>query len=431
KGGAVTSHIRIANDPADIMATRIPTGQTRLLLGCDAIVSTAADVLDRVAAGQTRAVINDAPAPTAQVIHDASWRYPTARTHERLQTALGGQCEFMDASALALSLLGDTIYANPLMLGYAWQKGWIPLTEDSLRRAIELNAVMVEKNLAAFDWGRRAAHDGAAALLAQRSGDPAGADGAVASSKPTTNILPLPETLDQCIARNEAWLTAYQSAAYARRYRAAVDAVRAREESLLNASATAGRPGRVGAAEDLPLTLAVAHNLAKLMAYKDEYEVARLQADPSFRADPRDPCEGEPGRDYQIRFHMAPPPLARRDEVHRPKKTEFGQWMLNAMKLLARFRRLRGPALDPFGRSEERRRERAWIRDYEIMLDEFVRSLDLARLPTAIELARLPETIRGYGYIKEAAMDAAEARRAVLMEQYRNGPAQEIKRAVA
>ncbi len=428
KGGAVTSHIQIAAEPAGIMATRVPTARARLLLGCDAIVSTAADVLDRVQPGRTQAVVNDTPAPTADIIHNPSWRFPTERTQARLRSAIGDHCEFMDASALALALLGDTIYANPLMLGYAWQKGWIPLEGASLRRAIELNGVMVEKNLAAFGWGRRAAHEGAAALLPQ----PAPVSSEIRPNighVEAANVLALPETLDQCIERNEQWLTAYQSAAYARRYRKAVDAIRFTETGLTpNGRPTGGADG-----EALPLTSAVANNLAKLMAYKDEYEVARLYADPAFLERLRASFEGEPGKDYSLQFHMAPPRFAKRDAQGRPLKRSYGPRMLSAMKTLAKLRGLRGTVLDPFGHTEERKRERGLITEYLAMLDEFTRSLDEQRLNAAMDLARLPEDIRGYGHIKEASMDAAMERRAALLERYRTGDmaARELRRSVA
>ena len=398
KGGAVTSHIQIAARPDDIMATRVPTAGARLLLGCDAIVSTATDILDRVRRGHTRALVNGASVPTAEIIRDPSWRYPADSAQQRLQEAIGDDCEFLDASALALDLLGDTVYANPLLLGYAWQKGWIPLEGASLRRAIELNGVMVEKNLAAFEWGRRAAHEGIP-VSETESAD--------------ARILNLPETLDQTIARHEQWLRDYQSVAYARRYRQAVENIRRKESSLQDAA-------KQPSAGALPLTVAVAQNLAKLMAYKDEYEVARLYADPAFLERLRAAFEGEPGLDYTLQFHMAPPRFARRDAQGRPVKRSFGPWLLSAMKLLAPLRRLRGTALDPFGHTEERRRERRLIEDYFAMLAEFDRSLDAQRLDTAIALARIPESIRGYGHIKEAAMDAADERRAELLERYRN-----------
>ncbi len=408
KGGAVASHIQIANDPEGILSTRIPTARARLLLGCDAIVSTAADILERVRAGHTQAVVNDAPAPTAEIIHNASWRFPSQQTHDRLQEAIGSQCEFIDASALALAHLGDTIYANPLMLGYAWQKGWIPLTRASLRQAIELNGVMVEKNLVAFECGRRAAHEGADALMPEPA-----------------RILAMPETLDQIVERNMQWLTSYQNAAYAHRYRDAVEAIKRKETDILSAS--------LNGAERLKLTTAVAHNLAKLMAYKDEYEVARLYTDPVFLERLRETFEGEPGTDYQLRFHMAPPRFAKRDAHGHPMKRSYGPWMLKAMRMLTGMRGLRGTPLDPFGKTAERRRERQWVEDYFALLDEFQRSLDAGRLSVALELARLPESIRGYGHIKEASMDTAEERRSALLERYRNGDidAHEIKRAVA
>ena len=421
KGGAVASHILIAPQPEAIFSTRVPTAGARVLLGCDAIVSTAPDVLDRMQHGRTQAVVNAAPAPTAEIIHNPSWRFPTAQTQDRLRAAIGEHCEFFDASALALRLLGDTLYANPLLLGYAWQKGWIPLKGDSLRRAIQINGVMVENNLSAFEWGRRAAQEGVELAV---PAEPA-------------RVLAMPETLDQIIERNVQWLTAYQNRAYAERYRHAVSALRKKEaETLARAGGAHGGESSGNAPRDflrLPLTEAVAHNLAKLMAYKDEYEVARLYTDPAFLEQLRETFEGEPGQDYQVRFHLAPPRLARRDEDGHPKKSAYGPWMFKAMKLLARMRGLRGSALDFFGKTGERRRERQWVEDYFALVEEFRNSLDDARMSTALELARLPETIRGYGHIKETAMDAAEARREALLQQYRSGSpaAVEVRRNVA
>lgn len=425
KGGAVASHIQIAPKPEEIFSTRVPTAGARLLLGCDAIVSISADILTRLNPGHTQAVVNATSAPTAEIIHNASWRFPSAETRDRLRTAVGDNCEFFDASALALALLGDTIYANPLVLGYAWQKGWVPVSGESLRRAIRLNGVMVEKNLSAFEWGRRAAHEGAQNLL----------------PKASAKVLAMPESLDQVIERNVQWLTQYQSAAYGERYRRAVAAIRKKEAEVLakigSAQPSNGSDVESGAQGISPLRLrlseAVAHNLAKLMAYKDEYEVARLYTDPAFLAQLREAFEGEPGRDYQLRFHMAPPRFAPRDEQGRPKKTSYGPWMLRAMKLLARMRVVRGTMLDIFGKTDERRRERQWVKDYLALLEEFTNSLDADKLATALELSRLPEAIRGYGHIKEAAMDAAEQRWAVLLRQYRQGKleAEEVRRNVA
>lgn len=426
KGGSVTSHIQIAKQPESILSTRVPTAQARLLIGCDAIVSTAADVLERMNHGRTQAVINATPAPTADIIHNASWRFPAAQTQDRLRHAIGDQCEFMDASALALAWLGDTLYANPLLLGYAWQKGWIPLRGDTLRQAIRLNGVMVDKNLAAFEWGRLAAHEGVDAIA------PSSAE-----------VLAMPETLDQIIERNVQWLTHYQNAAYAHRYRTAIATLRKKEADILAQSAKASLPSEpaatpatTAASRDtlrLKLTEAAAHNLAKLMAYKDEYEVARLYVDPVFMERLRESFEGEPGHDYQLRFHMAPPLFAKKDAHGRPVKRRYGPWLMTAMKLLAGMRGLRGTALDPFGKTEERRRERQWVADYLTMLEEFGRSLDIQRLPLAEELAKLPETIRGYGYIKEAAMQTAEKQRSQLLDRYHHGdiPAEEVRRNVA
>lgn len=409
KGGAVLSHVQIAAAPQDIHATRIAMGEAEVILGCDAIVSTSAEVLSKVRQGVTRAAVNSAGLPTADIIRNPKWRYPTAATEQELKTAIGRDCDFLDAGALALELLGDAIYTNPLMLGYAWQKGWIPLTHASLRRAIELNGVTVEKNLAAFEWGRAAAHRGAAALAAERGPtDRSLADHGHADTG--ARVVALPETLDALIERNRLMLTAYQNAAYAARYIEAVAQVRRRETGL------AGQAS-------LPLTRAVAINLAKLMAYKDEYEVARLYADPAFMDKLRAQFEGEPGKDYTLRFHLAPPLLARKDEAGRLMKRSYGPWMMTAFRLLASLKGLRGTALDVFGRTEERRHERQLVRDYIELAGEFARSADERNMAAALELARLPDDIRGFGHVKERNLQAAQARRDELLRQYREpGP---------
>src|SRR5690606_29829644 len=248
KGGAVLSHVQIANEPDDIHATRIATGEAALIIGCDAIVTSSTDVLSRAQKNVSFAVVNQANVPTAAIIRDATWRYPEAAIENELSASIGTHCDFIDANTLAVQLMGDAIYANPLLLGYAWQKGWVPLSHASLTRAIELNGVMVEKNLAAFEWGRAAAHLGAQAVMPPQA---------------PARILAMPDTLDTLVERNVRWLTDYQNAAYAGRYRQAVDKIRTREAAL-------------STTRTMQLTHAVARNLAKLMAYKDEYEVARL-----------------------------------------------------------------------------------------------------------------------------------------------------------
>ncbi|MCC2596635.1 indolepyruvate ferredoxin oxidoreductase family protein [Pusillimonas sp. MFBS29] len=391
KGGAVLSHVQIASQPDELHATRIATGEAALIIGCDAIVTSSAEVLSKAQKEVSYAVVNSAAVPTADVIRNASWQYPQAAVESGLTQSIGSHCNFLDANALAVHLMGDAIYANPLLLGYAWQKGWVPLAHESLVRAIELNGVMVEKNLAAFEWGRAAAHLGAQAIM------PAPAPAQVVS---------LPESLDTLIKRNINWLSDYQNAAYADRYQAAVEKIREREAGLATA-------------RGLRLTRAVARNLAKLMAYKDEYEVARLYTDPAFTEKLRAQFEGEPGKDYQLNFHLAPPLLAKKNEKGELIKTKYGPWVMSVFKILARAKGLRGTALDPFGKTHERRQERQLISDYFDLIDEFEKSLTDQNLAAAIELASLPDDIRGFGHVKEKNLLQAQARRMQLLESYR------------
>ncbi|MBF6615306.1 MAG: indolepyruvate ferredoxin oxidoreductase family protein [Candidimonas sp.] len=393
KGGAVLSHVQIAHQPDDIHATRVATGEAQVIIGCDAIVSTASDVLSRAQNGLTRAAINTARIPTAQFIHNPKWEFPAASSERLLSDAMGSLCQFLDANALALHVLGDAIYANPLLLGFAWQQGWIPLSHDSLMRAIELNGVMIENNRIAFEWGRAAAHLGASALMP--AGTPA-----------TAQLISMPETLTATLERNRVWLTDYQHARYAQRYLDAVQGIREKETALT---------GR----DRLPLTRAVAANLAKLMAYKDEYEVARLYADPAFTDKLRAQFDGEPGKDYQLHFHLAPPLFSKKNDKGELIKRKYGPWIMSAFKVLARFKGLRGTPLDLFGKTHERRQERQLIADYFDLIDEFKRSLTHQNLAAAIELAKLPDDIRGFGHIKERNMQAAAQRRDQLLDSYR------------
>ncbi|MDH1301725.1 indolepyruvate ferredoxin oxidoreductase family protein [Achromobacter sp. GD03932] len=395
KGGAVLSHVQLANRPADLHATRVALGEADLVIGCDALVAASPEVLSRLRPDHGRAVVNSSAAPTAAFLSQPSWRFPGAQAEAALARSTGGNCDFIEAGPLAEALLGDTIYANPLLLGYAWQQGGLPLALDSLRRAIELNGVSVEKNLAAFELGRQAAHHGAAAL----------------KPAPRAQVMALPESLDGQIQRLAQHVRAYQDEAYAARFLEAVAAVRAREATLAD-------PQR------FEVTQTVARNLAKLMTYKDEYEVARLYVDPAFKARLRQQFEGEPGRDYQLRYHLAPPALARRDARGRLQKRAYGSWMGLAFRALAPMKRLRGTWLDVFGKTAERRMERQLAADYLALAGEFSRTLDAANRATALELAALPDTIRGYGHVKEKNVEGARAREARLWEQYR-APARE------
>ena len=286
-------------------------------------------------------------------------------------------------------LLGDTLYVNPMILGYAWQKGWVPLRRESLLRAMELNNVQVENNKTAFEWGRQAAHDRARVerLLA-------GAGGAqVIEFKKR-------ETLESIIARRVEFLTGYQNAAYAQTYRDFVAKVQ-QEEAKLGKTA---------------LSEAVARYLFKLMAYKDEYEVARLHSDPAFLKRIDDMFEG----DYTLNYHLAPPMTADRNEKGELIKKKYGPSMLRNFKLLAKLKGLRGGAFDVFGKTEERQTERALIQQYRASIEEVLRSLNADNHATAVEIARIPEQIKGYGHVKERNLKPARERWNALMAQYRD-----------
>ncbi len=395
KGGAVMSHVQIAHAPADIHATRIAMGEADLVIGGDTLVTASDECTSRMRHGVTRVVVNSAKTPTADFIKNPKWAFPGASAEQDIRAAAGEAVDLVDADQYAAALLGDTIYTNPFVLGYAWQRGGLPLTLASLTRAIELNGVQVEKNLAAFDWGRRAAHDPASVRGALAGRQPAGA---------TVIALHTKKAVDTLIATRVEQLTHYQNAAYAARYAAVVERVRASERGLGGDSAQE------------PLTEAVARNLHKLMAYKDEYEVARLQSDPAFLARLATQFDGE----LKLRYHLAPPIFAKRDaRGHLVKKT-YGAWMLTAFRMLAKLKGLRGTAFDPFGRTDERRTERALVGEYVALIDTLLGTLSAERLPLALELANLPDGIRGYGHVKENNLRAVRGKWATLLAQWRD-----------
>ncbi|HEV3104489.1 MAG TPA: DUF6537 domain-containing protein, partial [Trinickia sp.] len=405
KGGAVMSHVQIANAPVDIHATRIAMGEANLVIGCDAIVTASDECTSRMKFGQTRVVINSSKTPTAEFITNPNWTFPGTSTENDVRAAAGEHVDLVDANHLTVALLGDAIYTNPFVLGYAWQRGWLPLTHRSLVRAIELNGVQVEKNLAAFEWGRRAAHDLASVRRAATSAGTATATHDASSA--TVIALHTKKAVDALITKRVAHLTAYQDEAYAKRYETLVNDARAAERKL------------DGEAMHEPFTEAVARSLHKLMAYKDEYEVARLQTDPAFLAKLQAQFEG----DWKLNFHLAPPLLAKKDANGHLVKKQFGPWMLSAFKMLAKMKFLRGTALDVFGKTEERRTERALIGEYEALVGELIAGLKADNVPLAIELANLPDGIRGYGHVKENNLRAVRVKWDSLLAQWRKpGP---------
>ena len=391
KGGSVFSHIRIADRPDDLHAVRIAVGEANAVIGGDMVVTASVDALSRMAVGTTRGVVDCSETPTSEFARNPDWQFPLEKMQAAIVEAVGtGGCDFLDAHKLATALMGDAIATNLFLLGYAWQKGWVPVSAASLDKAIVLNGAAVETNRQTLLWGRRAAIDRAAV---ERVAMPAPA-------------IPLhPETLDERIARRAAILTDYQDAAYARRYLDLVARVRAAEAPL-------------GSRQ---LTEAVVANHFKLLAYKDEYEVARLFSDPAFRAQIEAGFEG----DFKLRFHLAPTFLARPDPASgRIKKIVFGPWMETAFRWLARFRRLRGTPFDIFGYHPERRAERALIGQYEADIALLLEGLTPERLPLALEIARLPDDIRGYGHIKAWSMKHAAEKHDALRARWRNAERQ-------
>jgi indolepyruvate ferredoxin oxidoreductase len=390
KGGSVWSNIRIAAAPGAMHSVRIGQAQADVLLGCDLVVSAGREALATLRHGATRVVLNTHEMATADFVLDPDFRLPAAQLRRSIVDAVGAaNVDLLDATAIAAALLGDAITTNVFLLGFAWQKGLIPLARESLLRAIELNGANVEANRAAFAWGRCAATDLKRVLAAAGLRD----------------APPAPRSLDELIEHRAAHLTAYQSRRYARRYLQLVETVREVEGRMFS-GATA-------------LTEAVARNYAKLLAYKDEYEVARLYTAPGFRA-----ALGEQFEDVRrLSVHLAPPLLARRDpSTGRLQKREFGSWVLTAFRVLAPLKVLRGTVLDPFGHTEERRAERQLIREYEADIRDILARLGPHNFAVAVELASVPERIRGFGHIKEKTMRAAAAARLRLRERLRAAP---------
>ena len=395
KGGAVISHVRIGASPEALHAVRLGAGGADLLLGCDLVVSASAAALARLEPGASRAIVNTHQTITGEFTRRPDLAFPANTLRLSVEAAAGAEaCDFVEATEIATALLGDSIATNMFMLGYAYQKGLIPIVHESLEKAIELNGAAVAMNTAAFRWGRRAGDDRAAVetLLA-----------------PAENVVPLriARTLDEIVASRARHLAGYQNAALAERYKALVEKTRSAEQ----------KTGQGGLAE------AVARNYAKLLAYKDEYEVARLHAEGAFQAGIERQFEG----DYKVKFHLAPPLFASRDpKTGHLLKQEFGSWMLPVFKLLAKFKFLRGTAFDPFGRTAERKVERALIGEYEALVDELLAGLSPSNHGLAVRLASVPDDIKGYGHVKDAHLVKAQRKQAELLQQWRNPEAAKI-----
>lgn len=388
KNGMVYSHLRFAAKPHDIHAVRISAGGADLLLGCDMVSSADPETLAKLRAGNSKAVVNEHQTMTADFTRQPDMMFPEEGLKQTLREEAGqDSVDFFEATAMARKLLGDTIAANMMVVGYAYQKGLLPVSADAIERAIELNGVAIEFNKQAFLWGRRAAHDMAA----------------VETIIGRNDEKPQPFELDGFIERRINDLTAYQNKTYSDKYSALIDRIRTAEASAMPGSSA--------------LSEAAARGLFKLMAYKDEYEVARLYTDGRFeRAIQETFADGG-----KVKIHLAPPLLAERDPVSgHLKKRAYGPWIMMAFRLLAGFKGLRGTVFDPFSYTAERKMERQLIADYESRLVEIADNLSADNHAAAVQLASLPMRMRGFGHVKEANVKAAKACEADLIATFRD-----------
>jgi indolepyruvate ferredoxin oxidoreductase len=389
KGGAVMSHVRLADRQSQLHSARIATGEAKLLLGCDIVVAVSEEALSKTATGYTRAVVNTGRTITGEFIRNPDRPFPEGAMEQSVADAVGTEAaSFLDAGRLATKLMGHSIATNIFMLGFAFQRGLVPLSSAAILRAIALNGAAVDDNTRAFNWGRRTALD------------PQGIEALVADDEPADVAQRLSANLDEIIARRRAFLVEYQDEAYAQRYADLVAQVRQRELEV-GADATA-------------LSDAVARNYFKLLAYKDEYEVARLFASPAFGHHLAASFEG----DYRLNFHITLPWSRGAKPGDEPKKIRFGPWLLPAMKFMAGFRFLRGTAFNPFGRIPERVQERELIADYEQTVAHILENLTQASLDAAVALASVPDGIRGYGPVKEKSIVLAHTKQAQLLAAF-------------
>jgi indolepyruvate ferredoxin oxidoreductase len=393
KGGAVLSHVRLSEHTADVTCSRIVTGTADLVLAADEVVAAAKDTVTLCDSSRTVGVINSHVIPTADFILNRDFNFQARRVNQVLETALRKDSSFLDFTKPAETLLGDSIATNMMMMGYAYQKGLLPLGAAAIEQAIEVNGVAVKMNTQAFRLGRLAAAYPSRLIAMMKGQDQ------TASPKALDAM-----SLDEIIAHRSALLAKYQNEKLAERYRKLVTKVR-----------DAARDGGYG--EGLPRAVAI--NYAKLLAYKDEYEVARLYTDGNFEKQLRDQFDGE----YNISFNLAPPLLASaKDALGRPRKRAFGAWMLRLFRVLAAMRGLRGTVFDIFSYSADRRLERDLIAGYEKDVAYILSVLSPVNLLTAIEILSLPDRIRGFGPVKEKSVQDAKARYAQLAADLANPP---------
>ncbi|WP_182914101.1 DUF6537 domain-containing protein [Sphingobium terrigena] len=380
KFGAVYCHLKVADNADQLRATRLSVGQCDLLIGADLVTAASDESLSRLRSGATVAVVNDHATVTGAFTRDRDFTVPVFAQRAAIERFCGaGRVTFIEATELAEQLTGNTIGANIMLLGFTCQMGWLPVGHGSLEQAIESNGVAVPANLQAFALGRMLAHDPAAVTKLAEAG------------KPRRDSLAMSETVDELVERRRVDLVAYQGEALAARFLSLVESARQAEKLIAPLSSS--------------LTEAVARNFYKLLAYKDEYEVARLFSDGTFLDTLKQGFSG----DYTLRFHMAPPIFSKLDPAtSRPRKREFKPWMLYGLRFLSKFNGLRGTVLDPFGYSEERRAERALIERYEMFMRDILGQLSVVKFDHALALARWPQMIRGYGPVKTESMIKAD-----------------------
>jgi indolepyruvate ferredoxin oxidoreductase len=377
KNGSVTSHVRLAESPQVIRAQRIPTGEADVIIGCDLLTAGAADSISKTRPQRTMAIINLHEQPTGHFTKERDWQFPTEQLKSLLHDATGGRCEFFDATALATALMGDSIAANLFMLGYAFQKGGIPLGLNAIMKAIELNGVAVVANQTAFQWGRLSAID---------------------PEKVRAIAFPPQAVVVRIIDTRVAHLTAYQDAAYANSYETFVQQVDAKRKV-------------VGAHESI--TKSVAKGLSKLMAYKDEYEVARLFNSQEFAAQLSSQFEG----DFEVSYNLAPPLISRKDSNGKLIKRRFGSWLRHGFPLLAKLKILRGTRFDLLGKTAERKMEKSLITEYRQAMEIATALLTKDTESIALKIAQWPDQIRGFGHVKHASVVTAREQLNDLLAQ--------------
>ena len=412
KGGAVVSHVRIAKSPSDIGAIRIASQGADLVIGCDLVVSGSRDILSLVRPGLTGVVVNSNELMTDDFVRDSDFRLPADEiSHSIAELAGDDMTTFVNATRIASERIGDTIAANLFMLGVAFQKGMVPVSAKSLRESIRINGTAVESNLQAFETGRHWAYSPEELSKAHSP----------ACTSQGTEILSDDGSIEALVERRSEQLAEYQNQAYADRYRRLVNTA-----AGIDRNRASGAPdGQVHGSDASRLTRAVAHSYFKLMAYKDEYEVARLYSDPSFETSLERTFKSH-GR---LKLHLAPPLLARREPSSgRMKKREFGPWIFSVLRFLSKLRKLRGTPFDPFGYTQERQMERQLISDYEKLVQHMADIGPALDYDVAVDLARLPEIIRGFGPVKAENVEKARKKRKELLGNLRKAP---VTRVVA